>query len=393
MFLKQKRCGRIKGRGCADGRPQREFITKEDSSSPTVAIESLLLSCVIDAMEKRDVATVDIPGAFMQVDMDETVYMKLEGEMAELMVKVDPKLYREYVQLEGGKKVLYVELKKALYGTLRAALLFWRKLSEKLQEWGFELNPYDWCVANKQINGKQCTILWHVDDLKISHVDKNVVTEIIKWLEEEFGKESPLTVRRGREHDYLGMVLDYSECNKVKIRMEGYIENMLNDMPDDMEGEAVTPAANHLFEVNQNGTKLDETASEFFHHVVAQLLFLCKRGRPDLQTAVAFLTTRVKEPDTDDYKKLMRVMKYLRGTKQLHLTLESKNVCDVKWWVDASFATHPDMRSHTGGVMSLGKGAVYGQSTRQKLNTKSSTESEIVGVSDVLPVILWTQYF
>ena len=145
--------------------------------------------------------------------------------------------------------------------------------------------------------------------------------------------------------------------------------------------------------MNQNGTKLDETASEFFHHVVAQLLFLCKRGRPDLQTAVAFLTTRVKEPDTDDYKKLMRVMKYLRGTKQLYLTLESKNVCDVKWWVDASFATHPDMRSHTGGVMSLGKGAVYGQSTRQKLNTKSSTESEIVGVSDVLPVILWTQYF
>ena len=125
---------------------------------------------------------------------------------------------------------------------------------------------------------------------------------------------------------------------------------------------------------------------------MAHLLFLCKRARPNLQTVVAFLTTRVKEPDVDDYKYLMQAIRYLWGTKDLCLTLQSTNVCDIKWWVDASFAVHPDMRSHTGGVMSLGKGAVFGQSTRQKLNTKSSTESEIVGVSDVLPNILWTQY-
>ena len=65
----------------------------------------------------------------------------------------------------------------------------------------------------------------------------------------------------------------------------------------------------------------------------------------------------------------------------------------VKWWVDASFAVHPDMKSHTGGVMTLGKGAVYATSTRQKLNTKSSTEGELVGVNDVLPQVLWTRYF
>jgi hypothetical protein len=78
--------------------------------------------------------------------------------MAELLVKLDPKLYRKYVQVERGKNVLYVELKKALYGTLKAALLFWKKLSSQLEEWGFVINPYDWCVANKMINGKQCTM-------------------------------------------------------------------------------------------------------------------------------------------------------------------------------------------------------------------------------------------
>jgi hypothetical protein len=86
MFLKKKRNGTIKGRGCADGRKQRLHTTKEEASSPTVAIEAVMLSCVIDAMEGRDVATVDIPGAFMQADMDEMVHMKLEGKMAELLV-------------------------------------------------------------------------------------------------------------------------------------------------------------------------------------------------------------------------------------------------------------------------------------------------------------------
>ena len=90
MFLKQKRNGTIKGRGCADGRKQRKYTAKEEASSPTVAIESVMLSCVIDAKEKRDVGTVDLPGAFMQADMEDEVYMKLEGKMAELMVRIDP---------------------------------------------------------------------------------------------------------------------------------------------------------------------------------------------------------------------------------------------------------------------------------------------------------------
>lgn len=189
MFLAKKRCGRIKGRGCADGRKQRAYTSKEDASSPTVAIEALMLSCVIDAKEHRDVATVDLPGAFMQADMPDLVHMRLEGTMAELLVRIDPKLYRKYVRVENGKKVLYVELRKALYGTLKAAFLFWQLLSSHLEKWGFESNPpYDACVMNKMINNKQCTILWHVDDLKISHADADVVTEMIDLLEKELGR-------------------------------------------------------------------------------------------------------------------------------------------------------------------------------------------------------------
>eukprot|EP00978_Attheya_sp_CCMP212_P015133 scaffold38933_cov32-Attheya_sp.AAC.1 len=75
------------------------------------------------------------------------------------------------------------------------------------------------------------------------------------------------------------------------------------------------------------------------------------------------------------------------------LTLEGTNMRIIKWWVDASYAVHPDMRSHTGATMTLGKGSIYSTSTRQKLNTKSSTEAELVGVSDAMSQILWTRYF
>ena len=108
MFLKQKRCGKVKARGCADGRKQRVYKTKDETSAPTVHTESLFLSSVIDAKEGRQVVTCDIPGAFMHADMDELLHLKLEGPLAELLTKVDPKLYSPYITKERGNKVLYV---------------------------------------------------------------------------------------------------------------------------------------------------------------------------------------------------------------------------------------------------------------------------------------------
>ena len=394
MFLKKKRCGRIKGRGCADGRKQRLYKSKEETSSPTVRTESLFLSCIIDAKEGRHVVTADIPGAFLQADMDEMALMRLSGPLATLVTKVDAKLYSKFVTMEKGKPVVYVRLAKALYGTLQASLLFWKDLTGELKKWGFELNPYDTCVANKMINNKQCTILWHVDDLKISHVDAEVVEDIISRLNERYGGRAPLTVTRGKVHEYLGMTIDYSVAGKVTIRMDEYVQEILDEARPDMDGESTTPAAEHLYEVNNDNPELlAEDTAQYFHTMVAKMLFLSKRARPDIQEAVAFLTTRVKRPDKDDYKKLGRAVKYLRATPTLALTLEADNTHVIKWWIDAAFAVHNDMRSQTGATMSLGKGSAYSMSTRQRLNTKSSTEAELVGMDDAMPMVLWTRYF
>ena len=132
MFLKKKRCGRIKGRGCSGGRKQRVYISKEERSSPTVTTEGMILSCILDVMEGRYVVTVDIPWAFLHADMDDIVNMRLDGVMDELLVKVEPKTYSKHLVLENREKVLYVRLKKAFYGTLKASLLFWKHLTGKL---------------------------------------------------------------------------------------------------------------------------------------------------------------------------------------------------------------------------------------------------------------------
>jgi len=122
-----------------------------------------------------------------------------------------------------------------------------------------------------------------------------------------------------------------------------------------------------------------------------QLLYLSKHTRQDIQTAVAFLFTRVREPDTDDYKKLTKVMQYIRNTKGIKLTIEPDD--KAKWWVDSSYAVHPDMKSHTGIYMTLGKGATYTASCKQKLNTKSSTKAELVAVDNAMGQVLWTRHF
>jgi hypothetical protein len=121
MFLKRKRCGKIKGRGCADGRKQRAYTAREDAASPTVATESVFLTTMIDAMEGRDVAVIDVPGAFMQADMDELIHIRFTGKMVDLLMEIDPEMYGPCVVNEGKEKVMYVELLKALYGTIRAA--------------------------------------------------------------------------------------------------------------------------------------------------------------------------------------------------------------------------------------------------------------------------------
>jgi hypothetical protein len=277
---------------------------------------------------------------------------------------------------------MYVKLQKALYGCLRNALLFYENLVGDLKSQGFELNLYDPCVVNTLLKGEQFTLTRHVDDIKMSHKDSNEITKVIDWLKGIYWDN--MHVSRGLVHEYLGMTLDYTVKGEVKITMVDYLKGVIGNFLEVIDGTAPTAASEHLCDVRPDEERvlLEEERSRAFHHAVAQLLFALSRARKYIQLAVSFLTTRVKQPDEDDWNKLKRLLKYIRGKIYMPLILRADILSIIKWWVDTSYATHGDCRGHTGAMMSLGRGSVIGMLKKQKLNTKSSTECDLVGVDD-----------
>jgi hypothetical protein len=186
------------------------------------------LSCIIDAKEGRDVAVVDIPNAFAQTRVEnekDTAFIKICGVLVDILVEISPYVYKPYISRDKkGMKQLLVQFQNALYGTMVASLLYYHKFVKSLTDVGFIINPYDPCVANKIIEGKQMTICFHVDDFKLSHRKKMVMDTMIEYLHEEYESifeegTGAMTVNRGKIHKYLGMALDYYYLTFILIAL------------------------------------------------------------------------------------------------------------------------------------------------------------------------------
>jgi hypothetical protein len=247
-------------------------------------------------------------------------------------------------------------------------------------------------VANRQIENKQHTITWHVDDIKSSHENSKVNDKFQKWLQTTYGEDGIGTVKvtRGKRHDYLAMILDFSIEGVLRLDMCDYVKNMIKDFPEKL-GVSQSPWTEKLMKVDETSKLLADKRREIFHTFVMKGMFLCKRARQDIQPAIVFLSGRTSKPNDGDWKKLIRLLNFLNRTQDDVATLEADNSQTINWYVDAAFAVHGDFKSHTGAIMTLGKGTVTSISTKQKVNTRSSTESELVGIDDVIAKMLWTK--
>jgi hypothetical protein len=199
IFLIKKRDGTIKGRTVYNGKPTRDWHDKEDSASPTASLESIFLTSIIAVKEERDIVMADIPNAFIQTLMpeleegQERVIMKFKGAVLEILVELAPDLYGPYVVLEDGKRVLYLQVLRALYGMLVAALLWYRQFREDLESVSFKFDVYDPCVANRKVQKKHQTVKFHVDDLMSEHVDSKMNNKFRVWLNKLYGKHGKVT--------------------------------------------------------------------------------------------------------------------------------------------------------------------------------------------------------
>ena len=274
-------------------------------------------------------------------------------------------------------KCLYVRVLRALYGCIKSTLLWYELYSLILIKMGFKINPYDRCVVNKVINGHQCTIVLYVDNNKISHRDPEVVSEVLDAIPGHFGD---LLISRGRKRGFLGMNIEFKE-RMVLIKTEDQVKEAIE------------------WGKSQGGCKpadsepLSKNEADYFHSVVQKLLYICKRTRPDIEPAQSYLCTRVSEPRKDDNDKLTCVLGFLEKILKDKRKIGATDLQNLVTWVDPSYVPHKDMKSHTGGIMSFGHGTLHTKSSKQKLNTKSSTEAELVRVSDHLLYNIWMSNF
>ena len=174
------------------------------------------------------------------------------------------------------------------------------------------------------------------------------------------------------------MDLDYSHKGECRVTMYGYLDGILHTFNEAVKkhgkGWVVvqsraakkTAAPDNLFAVDEDCEKLSIEAAASFHTVVAKLLYISKQARPDTSLSAAFLTTRVRAHDTDDWGKLSHLMEYLRADKNQLLLLGGKNEGLLMWYMVASFAVHPNMHSHTRGGLTMGRGFPISVSTKQK---------------------------
>ena len=156
---------------------------------------------------------------------------------------------------------MYLKILRALYGCIESAMLWYHLFSSSFQEMGFTINPYDKCVANKFINGKQCTIVWYVDDVKVSHVQKEVVDGVIKDIEQFFG---PMKVCRDRTQDYLGMNITITKDKFLEIEMKSQIREAIDSFPDTITGKVTSPTPRHLFDVDDDCPPLGNDKADIF---------------------------------------------------------------------------------------------------------------------------------
>ena len=204
---------------------------------------------------------------------------------------------------------------------------------------------------------------------------------------------SPVNGTRGARHDYLAIFLDYKHDGNVVADMAYYVKKMLDDFPEKIRSGKSCPWTERLFKVDDRSELLSEDKAKTFYTFVMKGMFVCKRARPDIQPAIAFLSTRVRSPTVQDWKKLLRLLAFLKETKDDVLTLEVGDQQHIEWYVDAAFAVHPDYKGHTGAISTLGYGACSAISTKQKVNARSSTEAELIGIDDIISKILWSKRF
>ena len=386
-----------KARFCACGNHQdRDLYDEEDLSSPTMSLESIFILISFAAQWDAHIATADITGAYLESSLEpnDIVYMFLSKDSVDQLKKLDPKIIK-HVMADGRA---LVRLLKALYGTIQAAKLWYRKLKEIFTSYGFRQHPHDQCVFVYVRNGILMVVGFHVDDLLMICKERNMIDDFIAYL---LTCVTNVTVHYETQQTYLGMLISKEDDNTVCISMDGYIEKVLMVYNLSEDQTVKDPQQDNIFKIDVQSPILNESKRKIFHKVVYMLVYLGKRVRFDIQMAVSFLAGRVTIATEEDEGKLSRVLRFLHNSMGEKIYFRGKDyvdecgnsTMDVKVWADSSWGCHDDGTSRSAIIICVNDSCVASYTYKQKMITLHATEAELVCLTDAARLGTWTRMF
>ena len=374
---------KTKARLVAGGHRQDKEDFAELSTS-TVNTESVMILLAITACENRAMAVVDVQGAYLNADMETpgggNTFIKMPTELADLVDEIGI----QTSDFRNNDGTLYLRIDKALYGCKQSSHLWQVKLTSTLIELGFTICSRDRCVAFNSSTG--VIIAFHVDDLFITARTKWDIENFIKSFKAYFN----VTASIGDELDYLGIHI-VRKGQVIELSQHALVDKLTHGV----KGTATSPMESRDASWRPQGPDAEPLQSNDaaqFRSIVATCLYLSKRTRPDILFAVNQLCRHAHNPSIQDAKDLLRLRRYLAKTKGKSLHMKCVEI-RIRAYIDASFAMNLDRKSTTGALILLGEALLWAKSTKQTIVTKSSTEAELVALSDMLSMVLWMSLF
>jgi hypothetical protein len=347
----------------------------ENLYSSTVKTTSVFILLADAAAKRLFVKAIDIEGAYLEADMTEVVYVRISKNIADVLAEMYPNL----MVYQDASGCMYVQLIKALYGTIQGMAKWQEKLSAEMGILGYEQCPDDDCVYTKMVNGSLMKIAAHVDDLLGTHKNKTVLDSEMELIGKRFSG-----FKSSNDNDpivYLGMKISRNVEMDVMVSMKDYINKICSQ--HGVTKVSSLPASKDLFD-RDTSHLLDDTKKAEYHNAVAQCLYIAKRVRPDILLSASYLCSKVNAPTVKNMVQVMKVLSYLYGTKNRGIVYKGGADLNPHVFGDAAFLVHEDLRSRGGSIAMVAGGPVECHSSKQTILTKSSTEAELVNLDDAV---------
>ena len=323
---------------------------------------------------------LDVESAYLNAEFEDGIYMKLDPHVAEIMVEMDPSV-KEFVDSDG---CLYVRIMKALYGLQESARLWYNTLGTSLKKLGLERSNYDHALYFKKGPDGQVRliVLVYVDDMLVAGV-KEEVESLKTGLEKEYTLKS--SGLNPKEFGYVGVKIEHDvQDGSFLLSQPGILDEITNEV-----GTAIdtVPCDANLYE-ETNATPFEDVTK--FRSDLMKISYV-SRTRPDIRVPIGYLPTKMQKPSQGDWSKLLKVKRYLNGTKHLKLRIKPVEEIQVYALSDASFGPFKDGKSNTGFVVTVGapNAPIIVKSSKQKSVANSSTAAERIAFSSTLEEVLW----